>query len=357
MSEYNKSNGDFVDNYLDDKPIDYRNVDPNIKDEIIETPNVDPDTGYNIEEEQDNQGDQDIEEDENDRRGQKKYNVQEAIQAAQRDKYNAIAENERLKQEVNRLKNVSEQTSEAALRHYEENINNRLRQARAMLSVAKERGDVDAEGFATEELTDARAAVNELSRWKADNQSNNTDYEEPYKQNQYQPDPYQGYQQPTQIHSTREMAAQAAANGHNWAAHNTWFNEESPDYDPKLSAIAIDISYKMEQEAIRRGHGDAIGSPRYLQELDHHLSQVRNQGNRGSNNVQVQNRGLNMKQSRSPVSSVRNSGSNSYNYNNRSKSKSTLSPAHAEFARINKFNSESFAKRVRDYEIKKQTKK
>lgn len=348
MSEHDKVNDGFSGNY--DKPsTDYLNLDPNVKDEtegnLIEEPILEDD----LEEGQDNQ---DAEEEESDRRHQKKYNVQEAFQIAQREKYNAIAENERLKQENSRLKNVSDQSTEAALRHYEENVNNRLNRATAMFEVAEERGDVSAKAYAIKEMNDANSAVNELNRWKSDNQYNNAP-EEQYQQNQYQPDPYQGYQQPAQSHSTREMEAQAAANGHNWMAKNTWFNEGSRDYDPELSSIAKDMSSRMDNELIRRGQGDAIGSPRYLQELDYHLNQVRSQGNRGSNNTQVQNRGLNMKQSRSPVSSVRNSGASSYNYNNRSKSQVKLTPEQAEFARANKFNPESYMKRIMALQKKK----
>jgi len=312
MNEYDKVSGDFADNY-DNESTDYLNLDPNVQDASA-VPNTVEEPEDNLE---DNSEVEESEEEPNGNRGQKKYSVQEAFQIAQREKYNAIAENERLKQEVNRLKTVSDQSAEAALRHYEENVTNRLNRANAMFEVAEERGDIEAKKYAIKEMQDANFAVNELNRWKADQQANHGGYEEQYQQQQYQPERYQGYTpEPQRIHSTREMEAQAAANGHNWVAKNTWFSEGSPDYDPQLAAIAMDISYKMQQEAIRRGQGDAVGSPKYLQELDYHLNQVRNQGNR-SRSTQVQNRGLNMKQSRSPVASVRNSGSNSYNYNNR----------------------------------------
>lgn len=354
MNEHDQGQGQpFADNYADEPIPDYRNLDENIVADEAPTVSEEPEDDDLAGNRSDDDGEPEL--GNSDLPPQKKYSVHEAFQMAQREKFNAIAENERLKQEVSRLKNISDQSNDAALRHYEENIQNKLYQATAKFELAEESGDVRRKTIAITELNDAQTKINELNRWKADQDYGQNQQQQQYQNQepQYQPDYNQGYNQPQKIHSNRQIESQAEANGYNWAASNSWFNPNSRDYDPEMSKVAGSICSDIDSQLMSERNSDAIGSIQYFQELNKRLSQVRAQRNPRSNNTQVQNRGLNMKQSRSPVSSVRGNNGNSYNYGNGSKPQAKLTPDQAEFVRINKFDKEAFLRKVRESERSK----
>lgn len=221
---------------------------------------------------------------------EKAENVHDHIYRLNQEKYRAIDENRQLQAEVERLRNLSDFSAQTALKNYDDNVMHRLENAKALYARARESGDVQAETDAQVELNFATGEYQNLLKIKSEART--------YQQPNAAP---QNYSQPAQQNYSNPVEAAYASRPREtqeWASKNTWFNERSHDYDHALANEAHSYAKEFENNLLNSGNAHYIGSREFFDYIDKHVEAVRTHRQQG-------NRGLNMKEARSPVSSNR----------------------------------------------------
>lgn len=218
---------------------------------------------------------------------------QNRIQQIQREKYRALDELNKLKQENENLRRIAseldikaEKSDAASLAHYERSALLKRDQALAKKEYARENGDIKAELAADIEISEA---VNELQQTRAWKYQKDMELqqrkaeEEYYRQNQYYPDSYQN-------NSVDEQYVRG------WLEDNQWCMPNSRYYDANLTENVRNYSTQLENQLYREGRQDLINSPEYYQELS-----------RYANSLKTNNGDLNMRQARGGGMPVRTS--------------------------------------------------
>lgn len=261
----------------------------------------------------------------------KKSNIGQRLSEVQREKFQALDQvrqlNEeiaRMRQEQERLKGVADSSTRTALNHFDEAVKQRLNAAKEKKRKALESGDIDAQTEADVELGLATAEYQEANRLKAqqkmyDDQRQTQDYnnQQPYAQ------PYEtGYQQPYQQQITPEVAYQVQQ----FSNENPWFDSRSEDYNEEMADVMNYVVRELDSNMARSGYGAYIqNSPEYWEVVNQRareLVQHKRQGMGGD---------LNMRQTRGPVSGVRQGG---FSQGQPQSRQSRLSPEERETAKM-----------------------
>jgi hypothetical protein len=200
------------------------------------------------------------------------------INQIQREKYQALDELNRTKSELDRVKKMAELTAEAASRHYDDNVLQRLERARQLKAQAIESGDVQAQVDADMEMASATNEFQNLNAWKA---------QQSFKiQNDYVPQ--------------YDDSAQKDYEAQKWVTENSWIHPDSEDYNEDLAEQVSLYCDAMDVNLYRSGYADKIRSPEYFHQINKHIYELTKKG-------YGQKRELAMRSTRSPVSPVRNS--------------------------------------------------
>lgn len=239
----------------------------------------------------------------------KKSNIGQRLSEVQREKFQALDQvrqlNEqiaRMQQEQQHLKGVADSSTRTALNHFDEAVKQRLNSAKEKKRKALESGDIDAQTEADVELGLATAEYQEANRLKVqqkmyDDQRQAQDvnpqgYPQPYETGYQQP-----YQQQPQITPDEIYHAQQFANEH------SWFDSRSEDYNSEMADVMHYVVRELDSNMARSGYGAYIRKcPEYWETVNQRareLSQHKRQGMGGD---------LNMRQTRGPVSGVRQGG-------------------------------------------------
>jgi hypothetical protein len=213
----------------------------------------------------------------------KKDPLKTKLNQVQREKYQAIDEASKLREELERYKAMADLSTQAATRHYEDSVLQKLDRAKQLKAQAYESGDVQAQIDADVELSMATNEIQNLNTWKT---------QQEISQNQYQDTAYQqsSYNAPQpDVNEVRR-----------WADQNTWFDPSTEDYDPRLAEEVHLYSTQLENSLYRAGQGHMIYSREYFDVIDNHVNHLRPKLYGNSNT----RRELSMRPSRSAVSPV-----------------------------------------------------
>ena len=229
----------------------------------------------------------------------KRDKAQTRINQIQRDRYQALAaleqakaENERLRQENRLIEEQKSLSTQAAMRHYDDNVNTRLERARQMQIAAIESGDAQAQADANIEIASATNAMQELKNWKY-----KEEYERKFTEQQAQDNAYQqqAYSAPT--YNPNDILLE------DWVEKNEWYNPASENHDPELSAALSQYANQLDYQLANTGYAHQIKSPEYFQNIDNAVRQfVSHRNNQYSN----QGRSLNMRTPQGGAYSARN---------------------------------------------------
>ncbi len=261
--------------YEDDGELSHDEIEKNIEEDFEESSDEPEDDG--VEE----QAEEEPEEPKNEKPS--KIDIRERLSQVQRERYQVLQEADALRQENERLRKSAEIAAGQALYQYDENLNRRLEIARAEKARAMEEGDVQQQIDADYNFSRISQEMYQNDLLKAKNDLQASQYQPPV--NQY-PD-------------NRVYANQ-------WVQENSWFNSASQDFDEEL-AHAVDAECREYDLRLKNnGLGHYVMSPGYLNEVSQYAENLRNLRNQS-----VKKRELNMRQSRSPISPVRNGYSQS----------------------------------------------
>lgn len=218
------------------------------------------------------------------------------INQIQREKYQALDEAHRLREETQRLaeenerlRQLAEYSTDAAEKHYEDGIKLRLKEAKQQKVQAIESGDIQAQVDADERMASATSELHAHNSWKA---TQTVKKEQQKRAMEYAPQQPQG----------------PSPYAQRWVEDNAnWFHPDSENYHPELAAEAESFADRLDAHLYRTGQQHLIqNSPEYFNEINTHMRNVYKQ-----RYMQSEQRGLNMKQSRNVVGTVRGGMGNS----------------------------------------------
>jgi hypothetical protein len=204
----------------------------------------------------------------------------------QREKYQALGELARVREELEQTRAQAELSSQAAVAHYDATVETNLAVAKQRLAAAKEAGDPQEEAEATLELARAVNAAEAVKSWKSQ-EAVRQRQQERFAQ-QTPPDPYE---------SNAPMID-------NWLNDNAdWVMPNSPHHDARLTQLVDNYTSQWNANLAQNGLAHMIGSPEYLDHLNNYVHQTRQSMTRNPNTrsaPRVQN-------NRTPVAPARNS--------------------------------------------------
>lgn len=237
---------------------------------------------------------EEYEEDEQEVKPKKRhYSLKSQLQDMQRDKHRAIAEAEQYKQYVDlynqalaekeELKRHLSNTEQGMLYTKQENIANRIGEAKRKKEDSRVTGDVGAETNADIEL---QLALRELDRFNEVaarvpgfqyNRNNQQQPQEPY----YAPQE-QRYQQPQQYYPQNQPAQpqinfhpDVMYNSQNFDKYNSWNDRNSRDYDESFSNEFVNAANEYNQLLYKNGQSGQIGSAEYFQKIQDWVNENR----------------------------------------------------------------------------------
>ena len=214
-----------------------------------------------------------------------KHDFRDKLAQAQRERYQALRDIESLRQQNELLRKSVEVASSHAVQQYDENLNRRLENAKLAKVKAMEEGDVHAQVEADTELSLVSSELYNSNLRKAEHniQANQQQYQQQYESQ---------YSAPPVDNSFYEAE---------WERQNPWCNPESNQYDGELTQAVASWCSEFNSNLQRGGRQDLISSPDYFQAVNQYVNSLRQP--RGQSNNK---RELNMRQSRAPISPVRN---------------------------------------------------
>lgn len=216
----------------------------------------------------------------------KKQNIGERLSQIQREKYQALDEVRRMREENEQLRQMANTSTQTALNHYDQAVQQRMQAAKEQKIKALESGDIQAQTDADAALSLAAAELYDMNMRKAEYET----YKQPQYQQQQQP-----YIPPQQDPEVQYKVRR-------FVDENSWFNPQSDDYDPELASHLNGWCNQFERNMQSAGRGNEIYSDDYMYEV--------NKAARELYTYKHQQRGgdLPMKQSRGNVAPVRSSG-------------------------------------------------
>lgn len=75
------------------------------------------------------------------------------------------------------------------------------------------------------------------------------------------------------VRETQKEPVQLEATTAKWIQKNSWFQPQSPDFDPEMHEEATGFAQTLERRLRRAGRGDEIGSVAYFKQIDDHIRQ------------------------------------------------------------------------------------
>ena len=250
----------------------------------------------------------------------RKYQVdgKSRISELKREKYHAEyiakvkqAEADQLRSEVERLRSLSEQSSQAAMTHFDDSVKLRAETAQQRLIKAIEEGDVLEQAKATSELTKAATEQHSIDSWKA-----NQKYLESQKSNDVYSDQHR------EVHNDYRTEPEVSVETKSWLEENDWFNPNSSQFNPELANEVQNYDKVLASRYARLGQHDKIGSKEYFNEINRYVK-TEIFGEQEA----PQQRTLNMKQTRVGAAPVNNGGNQSRNEPTKVRLPSDFSPS------------------------------
>lgn len=169
------------------------------------------------------------------------------------------AEAERRAQEaearVMQAEAMRQQSDMAMMTHYEQRMIGQAETIKQQLIDAHSIGDSERIVELQGEYYKLQSDLTSIQNWKA-------------QQELTQPQPKQAVQQqPSQQQPTLEPRTAE------WVSTNTWFQPQSPDFDPEMHEEATMYARRIERRYRSEGREDEIGGVDYFTEIDRHMQQ------------------------------------------------------------------------------------
>jgi hypothetical protein len=199
-----------------------------------------------------------------------------------------------LEEEITRQKQIAEKSSEIAMSQYDRTVQLDMDRAKSKLTKALEDGDISVQTEMTAELALLAAKAEQLNVWKSQKQIDE-DNRQPTQINRGQ---QSQVQQVNEDYEPEEIDNPIMAK---WMSDNTWFNQNSDDFDPEMYEEVLGFATAYDKKLARTGQTDKIGTKEYFDDINNYV-----RSEFYSDPQPTHSRTLNMKQSNTPVAPVGN---------------------------------------------------
>lgn len=177
---------------------------------------------------------------------------------------------ERYRREAEELRAQSQTTrqqyegaSTAAMQHFKEASELKVKLAQRELKDAIDAGDSEKQAAAQAAMGEAQAALNDVRNWEAQESARKKAAPPPAAEPAERPDP-QRQQQP-------QAEAQLHPDTQAWVDANPWFQPGSDDFDPNMHNAAARYGALLEVEYAQEGRAAAVGSAEYFAQIDTYM--------------------------------------------------------------------------------------
>lgn len=187
------------------------------------------------------------------RRRDAQKRIAELARRAQEAERRAQEVEARLQQEAA----LRQQSDFAMMTHYENNLKTQAKAIKGQLQEAISMGETEKQIDLQTQLMQVQQDLSGVESWKREQEAVANQQQRPAQQQQ-QAQPREAV--PTLQPTTAE-----------WIQRNTWFQPQSPDFDPEMHEEATLYARRIERRYKSEGREDEIGSVQYFTEIERHL--------------------------------------------------------------------------------------
>lgn len=173
------------------------------------------------------------------------------------------AERQRFEAELNAARASSQEAIEAALHYGKQALERDLELAKRDLKNAKDSGDTEAESALTVKISGIQAQISRIPAPSP--QPAQEAREAPRQERQAPPPPPPDVLPPVEAPNGQKTPFGA------WVESNTWFDQNSADFDPVLHETARDFADAYERQLVRLGRANEIGTPAYFKQISNYM--------------------------------------------------------------------------------------
>ncbi len=239
-----------IEDYLEDDG-EEEVAEPEVEEAEEESEEYEPEEA---EAEDDPEGEEEEEEEEpRPRKRDAEKRIAELARRAQEAERRAQEIEARLQQEAA----LRQQSDIAMMTHYEQRLKGDANVLRTQLQEAITMGDTEKQIDLQTRLLQVQQDLSGVDAWRKEAEANLIQLQENQAQPKAEP---QQQQQVTLEPRTKD-----------WIEKNTWFQPQSPDFDPELHEEATIYARRIERRYKAEGRADEIGSSAYFKEIDRHM--------------------------------------------------------------------------------------
>jgi hypothetical protein len=242
-----------------------------------------------------------------------------------RERHRLAAETQKLKEENQALRNHMEHSSQAAMTHYDNNVQLRIDTAKKEKLKALEIGDMESVVERDQELAAAVAELNSIQSWKT--QESIRQYNQQQESQQYQQQQQQQYYEPPETELNQETET--------WIEANPWFDPNSREHIPEVFEDVNDYVASLDEHLARTGKEHQRFTKAYFNKIDAYVNETYGR------QAPLATAPIKMKSSNQYVEPVRNTRSIA---TPAQKQKVTLSPEEIDMARRSGVSDQEFIK-------------
>lgn len=183
---------------------------------------------------------------------QERIIAKKKLSKLKRERHRLAVETQKLKEENEALRNYMEHSNQAAMSHYDKNVNMRIETAKKEKLKALETGDMEAVVEADQQLAEAIADLKSIQNWKTQEALRYQAQQQQQRQQEYYDEPE------VEVNAETEQ----------WIADNPWFNPNSRSFDQDMYEDVNDYIASLDEHLARTGKQDQQFTRQYFNKIN-----------------------------------------------------------------------------------------
>ena len=221
------------------------------KDKEKEEPKAEPETEASPEQPETKENTAEEKEPETEAEDKKDERTLRQLKKLKKDKQDLMARIQELEEHNQKLSDGFKKADTAAMEHYEKSVKLQLEEAKRLQASAIEEGDAQKQAEAMELIAKAAADARAIEHYKRQ-QPEKAEKEEQRQPNNQNPQPYN-------------------ADISDWISQNSWFNENSDEYDAEMAEEVKAYDLVLSRQYQRMGKADKIATKDYFKDIDNYV--------------------------------------------------------------------------------------
>lgn len=173
------------------------------------------------------------------------------LKKLKKDKQDLMARIQELEEHNQKLSDGFKKADTAAMEHYEKSVKLQLEEAKRLQASAIDEGDAQKQAEAMELIAKAAADARAIEHYKRQ-QPAVVEKEERQQPNNQNPQPY-----------NPDIS--------NWISQNSWFNENSDEYDAEMAEEVKAYDLVLSRQYQRMGKADKVATKDYFKDIDNYV--------------------------------------------------------------------------------------